>query len=90
MDATGIQPDSGKMSAIENLLTPQNISFLRCFMPSYAVHPQACIKQISYGCVLTYTMPGLKVDVRVESGPDDPDNLGHLGHLFGGSSGSHP
>ena len=28
--------------------------------------------------------------IRVESGSDDPDNLGHLGHLFGGSSGSHP
>ena len=27
---------------------------------------------------------------RVESGSDDPDNLGHLGHFFGGSSGSHP
>ena len=27
---------------------------------------------------------------RVESGSDDPDNMGHLGHLFGGSSGSHP
>ena len=28
-------------------------------------------------------------DIRVESGSDDPDNLGHLGHLFGGLSGSH-
>ena len=27
---------------------------------------------------------------RVESGSDDPDNVGHLGHLFDGSSGSHP
>ena len=27
---------------------------------------------------------------RVESGSDDPDYLGHLGHFFGGSSGSHP
>ena len=27
---------------------------------------------------------------RAESGSDDPDNLGHLGHFFGGSSGSHP
>ena len=27
---------------------------------------------------------------RVESGSDDPDNLGYLGHFFGGSSGSHP
>ena len=26
---------------------------------------------------------------RVESGSDDPDNI-NLGHLFGGSSGSHP
>ena len=26
---------------------------------------------------------------RVESGSDDLDNLGHLGHFFGGSSGSH-
>ena len=24
---------------------------------------------------------------RVESGSDDLDNLGHLGHFFGGSSG---
>ena len=30
------------------------------------------------------------VYVRVESGSDDLDNLGHLGHFFGGSSGSHP
>ena len=30
------------------------------------------------------------VDIRVESGSDDPDNVGHLGHLFDGSSGSHP
>ena len=27
---------------------------------------------------------------RVESGLDDPDNLGHLSHFFGGSSGSCP
>ena len=26
----------------------------------------------------------------IESGSDDPDYLGHLGHCFGGSSGSHP
>ena len=30
------------------------------------------------------------VKIRVESGSDDPDNLAHLGHFFGGSSGSHP
>ena len=30
------------------------------------------------------------VGSRVESGSDDPDYLGHLGHIFGGSSGSHP
>ena len=28
--------------------------------------------------------------IRVESGSDDRDNLGNLGHFFGGSSGSHP
>ena len=28
--------------------------------------------------------------VRVESGSDDLDYLGHLSHFFGGSSGSHP
>ena len=28
--------------------------------------------------------------IRVESGLNDPDNLGHLGHLFRGSSGSYP
>ena len=28
--------------------------------------------------------------IRVESGSDDPDNMGHLGHFFDGSSGSHP
>ena len=32
----------------------------------------------------------LDVTTRVESGLDDPDNLGHLGHFFGGSSGSNP
>ena len=26
---------------------------------------------------------------RVESGSNDLENLGHLGHFFGGSSGSH-
>ena len=30
------------------------------------------------------------LEARVESGSNDPDYLGHLGHLFGGSSGSHP
>ena len=30
------------------------------------------------------------VSVRVESGLDDPDNLGHLVHFFGRSSESHP
>ena len=30
------------------------------------------------------------VATRVESGSDDPDSLGQLGHFFGGSSGSHP
>ena len=29
------------------------------------------------------------LNLRVESGSDDPDNLSHLGHFFGGSSGSH-
>ena len=28
-------------------------------------------------------------DLRIESRLDDSDNVGHLGHLFGGSSGSH-
>ena len=32
----------------------------------------------------------LKVHFRVKSGSDDPDNVGHLGHFFEGSSGSHP
>ena len=30
------------------------------------------------------------LEARVESGSDDPDYVGHLGHFFGGSSGSHP
>ena len=30
-----------------------------------------------------------KQHIRVESGSDDPDNLGHLGHFCGGSRGSH-
>ena len=30
------------------------------------------------------------VYIRVEGGLDDPDNLGHLGHFFRGSSESHP
>ena len=29
----------------------------------------------------------LVVTIRVESGLDNPDNLGHLGHFFEGSSG---
>ena len=28
--------------------------------------------------------------IRVQSGLDDPDYLGHLGQFFGGLSGSHP
>ena len=28
--------------------------------------------------------------IRFESGSDDLDNLGHLGHVFDGSSWSHP
>ena len=32
----------------------------------------------------------MKTLIRVESGSDDPDNVGHLGHFFDGSSGSHP
>ena len=31
------------------------------------------------------------VGIRIESGSDDPDNVGgHLCHFFDGSSGSHP
>ena len=37
-----------------------------------------------YGCMT------LVIALRVESGSDDPDNVGHLGHFFDGSSGSHP
>ena len=40
-----------------------------------------------YGLLL-HTMQ--KLHTRVESGSDDPDNVGHLGHFFEGSSGSHP
>ena len=31
----------------------------------------------------------MNVNTRVESGLDDPDKQGHLGHIFSGSSGSH-
>ena len=34
--------------------------------------------------------PYIVFRTRVESGLDDLDNLGHLGHFFGWSSGSHP
>ena len=44
------------------------------------------IRLLVYVAVLTY----VALCIRVESGSDDPDNLGHLGHFFGGSSGSHP
>ena len=42
------------------------------------------------GCdlILGYTL--YMVEYRVESGSDDPDNLGHLGYFFGGSNGSYP
>ena len=30
------------------------------------------------------------VNIRVEGGSDNLDYLGHLGHFFGESSGSHP
>ena len=32
----------------------------------------------------------IKLHTRVESGSDDPDNLDHLGHFIGRSSGSYP
>ena len=33
---------------------------------------------------------GCYAHTRVESGSDDPDNVGHFGHLFDGLSESHP
>ena len=50
--------------------------------------PQLIATLNNYACSLP---PLANVDwSRVESGSDDPDYLGHLGHFFGGSSGSHP
>ena len=37
-----------------------------------------------------YSLAYILVSGWVKSGLDDPDNLGHLGDFFGGSSGSHP
>ena len=34
-----------------------------------------------------FYVPQLRVDCRVESGSDDPDNLAHLGHFLGGQVG---
>ena len=42
-------------------------------------------------CIWTSAAPPRVMhNSRVESGSDDPDNVGHLGHFFEGSSGSHP
>ena len=42
-----------------------------------------------YFCLFMQTQFQLGKYTRVESGSDDPDNLDHLGHFFGGSRGSH-
>ena len=38
----------------------------------------------------SYMLLVRRMQIRVESGLDDPDNVGHLGHFSDGSSGSHP
>ena len=43
---------------------------------------QICTHTCTYACNSNL--------IRVESGSGDPDNVGHLGHFFDGSSGSHP
>ena len=56
--------------------------------------------EVVHVLILTVVTSGNLVDItlilgyilyiRVESGSDDPDNLGHLDHFFSGTSGSHP
>ena len=38
---------------------------------------------------LSHVIMAGSIYIRVESGLDDPDNVGHLGHIFDGSSGSY-
>ena len=45
---------------------------------------------INLKITLKCTHLAISCHIRVESGSDDPDNVGHLGHFFEGSSGSHP
>ena len=52
---------------------------------------QYCDKDFNMHCMHVHcTMWMNEITVtRVESGSDDPDNVGHLGHFFDVSSGSH-
>ena len=45
--------------------------------------------QLSVANYLIVTILQVAIASRVESGSDDLDNLGHCGHFFGRSSGSH-
>ena len=49
-----------------------------------------CYVMLCYVIIIVQTSEKSITHSRVESGSDDPDNLGHLGHFFGESSGSHP
>ena len=55
----------------------------RKFVYSYIA---TCIQKQDWSWMLQYQ----NMYSRVESASDDPDNLDHQGHLFEGSSGSHP
>ena len=46
------------------------------------------MKVLFLGSFVLYSI-AIAIHIRVESGLDDPDNLGHLDHFVGGSSGFH-
>ena len=56
------------------------IKYLQVHSSSSVVLPQTCVVT-----KLSYSFSNVSTDIRVESGSDDPDYLGHLGPFFGGS-----
>ena len=65
-------------------LTANQLLSLLCVCMRVCVCVLVCVR----ACVCTSMCACMCV--RVESGSDDPDNVGHLDHFVDGSSGSHP
>ena len=70
------------------MVKPSNISPAESAMPwDLFIYKATLLAVIDRQYTLSYCTV---VSSRVESGSDNLDNLGHLDHFFGGSSGSHP